>query len=552
MKILFYKYRYGVLFLAGILFLLMNSCAKVEIDIPGEHVPVEKPAEVGPEPQKIDPVISMYEILAEEAQKFALQGDFQNALFIFNQAYYQADDAQKIKLIPFIEALLAQAPSQDLERFFQIPDIAIPRSLIHYWLGWSYSLEDDSIRARQTLESFLIQYPDHRYFSEASGLLEMVIKTSFAADTIGCLLPLSGKYAIFGHQALTGIQLAVKHLSDQYGKTFKIIIEDTGADGQKAVRGVDRLYQKNVSAILGPLLPVNEAGDRAQELGIPMIALTQKEEFPDQGEYLFSNFITPRMQVQTLASYLFGELGIQKVAILYPQEKYGTKYMNLFWDMADDYGAQVVGVESYDGMGTDFSKALQKLNGQYFPLPDFLKPEEVIKENLNPRAREKEEKIQIDFQALFIPDSPSKIKLILPQLAFNDITDIYLVGTNLWHHKTLLKKDVRRYTKNAVIADGFFNQSMNPVTINFTKEFEALFSKKPRFLEAVAYDTASILFSTAMDENVNSQKDLKSVLQGGKIYEGATGITLFDSGGHAHRRLFLVTIKNNQFVEINH
>jgi branched-chain amino acid transport system substrate-binding protein len=60
------------------------------------------------------------------------------------------------------------------------------------------------------------------------------------------------------------------------------------------------------------------------------------------------------MQVRTLGAYLFQDLGIKKVAILYPDEKYGKKYMELFWDIVDEYEGQVVGVESYDGTKNRF------------------------------------------------------------------------------------------------------------------------------------------------------------------------------------------------------
>ena len=569
MKLKFSIMRHCYIFFIYLLILAVSSCTQLPGKKPIGTDPSAKPGTIFYTRERISPHVSIHDILSVEAQKFISQGNFKSALFIYNQAFSQGNATQKKQLIPLIEALLTQTPSQDIEQFSQIPNIAISKTLLHYWLGWSLALEDNNRRAKLVLESFISQYPSHHYFVEASNLLEIVNNSMFKKDTIGCLLPLSGKYAIFGQQALAGIQLAVQELSKKYDQEFKIIIEDTSADPIKAVEGVNRLYQRNVSAIIGPLLPVTEAGSKAQELGIPMIALTQKEDFSKQGDFLFSNFINPQMQVQTLGSYLFGELGVKKIAILYPEEKYGCKYMELFWDIVDEYDGEVVGIESYDGNGTDFTKALQKLTGEFYPLPDFLKPDEDVletenrlnedgvinreEERINARNNNKEEQIyKIDFEALFIPDSPSKIKLILPQLAFNDIRKIYLVGTNLWHDETLLKKDISRYTNNSIITDGFFDESENPKTIDFTQKFKSLFDRKPKFLEAIAYDTASILFLTSMDEDINSPIALKTALQGGQIYEGATGITVFDSEGNAHRRLFLVTIKKNKFVEISH
>jgi len=544
--------------------------------------PIEKDMgyEVSPEPAEekteYDPSkISMIEILSAEAQKFSFQGNYQDALFIYNQALSQASEGEKSQLIQRIESVLAKTPTKTIEAFIDIKNIQIPRSLLLYWLGLNYALETDVenniVRSKEVLETFLFEYPDHPYYSDAADLVDVIKKSLFNRDTIGCLLPLTGRYAIFGQRALSGIQLAIQELSKKYNRQFKLIIHDTRANPDIAIEGVRSFHQKNVAGIIGPLLTVNQAGMEAQKLQIPMIALTQKSDFPLQGDYLFANFITPKMQVQTLGAYLFLELGIKKVAILYPNEKYGKKYMELFWDIVDEYDGEVVGVESYDGKKTDFTEPIQKLTGQFFPIPDFLKPEAIELENnvaidedentsllqtgiepeiLEELKEKEEEKIQIDFEALFIPDSPSIVNLILPQLAYNDARGIYLIGTNLWHHKSLLK-DAKRYNKQAIITDGFFSSSVNSATAQFTKNFETLFNTKPKFLEAISYDTASLLFLTAMDETIDSRQTLKDALQGKHVYEGVTGNTIFDKEGMAHRELFLMTIKKGKFVEIS-
>ena len=502
----------------------------------------------------------MVKILSDQARKFELQENYQDALFFYNQALalasVQLDGQEKSMLMADIDSLLSQTPARVIKEFAGIKNINIPRSLLLYWLGLNYALENNSVNAIETLEIFLSEYPNHPYHSETLELVEAIKESMFKSDTIGCLLPLTGKYAIFGQRALTGIQMAIEELSNKYSKQFKIIIIDTKADPEIAAQGVKKLHEKKVAGIIGPLLSIEKAGIEAQKLKIPLIALTQKTDFPIMGDYLFANFITPRMQVQTLGAYLFQELGIKKVAILYPDEKYGKIYMELFWDIVDQYGGEIVGVESYDGKKTDFKEPIQKLTGEYYPTPDILKPEPIEFESIQflpsdilKDLKEEEEKIEIDFEALFIPDSPSIVNMILPQLAYNDATGMYLVGTNLWHHKSLLK-DARGYNKNAVISDGFFNKSRNPAVIEFTDKFESMFDIKPKFLEAISYDTASMLLTFAMDEYINSREALKDSLQGRRIFEGVTGNTIFDENGIAHRQLFLMTIKNNKFVEI--
>jgi len=544
----------------------LSACTKLPVKQPVEKQP---PEPVKEKIEKDQPKISILETLTTEAQKFFFQENYQDALLIYNQALSQASETQKPKVISAIEIVLAKTPTKTIQEFINIKNIHIPRSLLLYWLGLNYASEKNTAKSREILEIFMSQYPDHPYYSNVAKLVDDIKKSVFNRHTIGCLLPLTGKYAIFGQRALTGIQLAIQELSKKYDKPFKLIIKDTQENPDITIDCVRQLYEKNVAGIIGPLLMVNEAGQEAEKLQIPIIALTQKSDFPLKGDYLFSNFITPEMQVKALGDYLFLNLGIKKVAILYPNEKYGKRHMELFWDIVDEHDGEVVGVEPYDGEKTDFAEPIQKLTGEFFPTPDFLKPEIAAPENepalnndqidmdsaqtdaeTDTRIKKKEEKIQIDFEALFIPDSPSKLNMILPQLAYYDARGMYLVGTNLWHDQSLLK-DVKGYNKQAVIADGFFDGSKNLATSEFTKNFEAMFNTKPNFLEAISYDTVSILFLAAMDETIDSRQSLKDALKSQRVFTGATGNTFFDKDGTAHRDLFLMTIKKGKFVEIS-
>ena len=82
--------------------------------------------------------------------------------------------------------------------------------------------------------------------------------------------------------------------------------------------------------------------------------LTQKDNIVDTGDFVFRNFLTPRMQVKAIIAYAVEELGLKRFAILYPDERYGITFMNLFWDEVIAYGGSVVGAESYRLVQTDF------------------------------------------------------------------------------------------------------------------------------------------------------------------------------------------------------
>lgn len=536
------------------------GCAEKAVE-PVQETPVvpEKPEEPEDKP-------SVVEMLRTEADTLIEQDNLQDALFVYNQALNEAGDQERDVVISDIERLLAKAEPALIAEFLEIKNLAIPEPLLLYWLGLNQTLAKAYGEALTALTWFIEAYPAHPYAAEARELISLIKQATFKKDAIGCLLPLSGKYAVFGQKALQGIQLAIRDLSEKYDRNFRIVVKDTASDAAKAVDCVDELAKEQVMGIVGPLLAVESAGQKAQELGIPMIALTQKGEFPLSGDYLFSNFITPEMQVQALGSYIFMELGLKRVAILYPDERYGRRYMELFWNVVDEFNGEVVGVESYDGSKTDFTDQIQKLTGEYYPVPAFLRPKPPEPEadgtagtgesepGESPAAaappEPEDDDVRIDFQALFIPDSPSRVNLILPQLAYNDARGMVLLGTNLWHHKKLISQ-TKGYNRNAVITDGYFGQSQNPATARFEAEFTALYGSSPGFLEAVSYDTAAILFEAGMDASVDSRETLRDALMGSRLFEGATGSTIFDKTGSPHKELFLITVKRNKFVEIS-
>lgn len=525
------------------------GCAQKQVpQVPVAAVP-EPPA-----PEK-EPLM---QVLLREAGRFALEGSYQDALLVYNQALDEAirngTPSDRVRVLGRIEGVLAQTPPADILSFSEIKNLSIPDDIFLYWLGHNYTAVEDDDHARDALEQFLAAHPGHDREADIRMLLDIVVSRAFNRDTLGCILPLSGKYKVYGQRALRGIQLAVTEMARIQGRALKVVVKDSKGDPQRAAECVEALARENVCAIAGPLLAPEAAGEQAQRLGIPMVALTQKTEFPARGDYLFTNFITPEMQVEALGSYVFAELGLKKVAILYPRERYGTKYMNLFWDVVDKYRGEVVGAESYDGRKTDFTVPLQKLTGEYYPVPGFLKEAEaetVGRRSSRDSVVANEDRNEIDFQALFIPDGLSRVNLILPQLAFNDARGMVLLGTNLWHRDSLLT-EARGYNRNAVICDGYFGASENPATARFDRSFKLIFEEIPGFLEAISYDTAAMLFSGAADPETRSRDDLKSLLQGEFLFDGVTGRTGFDTTGVPHKQLFLLTVKRGQFKEILH
>ncbi len=473
----------------------------------------------------------------------------------------------------FREAI-AQLDSEDVAILIKHPDESLPMDYLLFQLGLNYAMEEKYDDALTILNQFIEKYPEHENRILAQSLIDEIKKNAFFQRyTIGCLLPLSGPYQTFGLRALKGIELAQAQFSSQSGNPpLNIIIKDTGADPDKTITALEELYRDQVAAIIGPIVTSEVAAREAQEMGIPIITLTQKDNIAEIGDKVFRNFITPKMQVQTLISFTVESLGLLRFAILYPEETYGITFMNLFWDQLLESGGQVVAVESYKPDQTDFSAAIKKLVGLFYEIPEDLKPEEeedltadqkqegdatseqaadeTRKIGARGEDKEKEPQAIVDFDAVFIPDSPGKAGQIAPQLAYYDIKDVYVLGTNLWHSDSLIKI-ASQYVQGAVMPDGFFADSSSPRVQQFVKEFEETYQETPDFIEAIVYDSAMILFNVVSREQVRYRSEIRDELLNLDSFQGVTGLTRFDENGDAQKELYLLRVKGKKFVELD-
>ncbi len=462
--------------------------------------------------------------------------------------------------------------------------------LLLYRLGMAFILDENYDDAMDVLKAFVERFPENPDYQDASDMiLSLSERSRFTPFTVGCVLPLSGSYAIFGQRALDGIELALSQSGEMgNGIPFNIIVKDSRSDSGMAVKAVDELDEQRIGFILGPMSASETAAMSAQARGIPILVFTQREGIPDIGTYVFRNFITPQMQVRSLVSFAVEELGVRRFAILYPDENYGWRYMHLFWDQVVEHGGVVNGVEMYDPEGTDFAKPIKKMTGIFYDVPKDLAttgiprfqnpPINVIADSEQSRRdliADPVERISgipldrktmddlvrrtpdrddqwhpiVDFDAVFIPDAPKKAGLVIPQLAYYDIRDVYLLGTNLWNSKTLLDMS-GEYMKGTLIADGFFAQSETERVKNFVEAFQRTYGRAPGIIEAVAYDSAMMVFQIMRQTATDSRRDLKQALLQLNGFEGVSGRTVFASNGEAEKNLQMLRIDRGRFIQV--
>lgn len=484
-------------------------------------------------PVTTENIFRVYSILGEA---YRASGKPEEAVRAYSAAGRFAPDDKRAAAIEKLKAAMEDLDLNGVVSLLGYLDDPLSRGYLLFRLGSEYLKADQYHEAMMTLSEFVDLYPDHERAPEARTLVDMLQKqTGTSRFLIGCLLPISGPSSAFGLQALEGLEFALNRFyAGDTSSSIELIVKDTASDPAKAVAAVRELAEQNAAAIIGPIFTAAAAAAEAQQHEIPMITITQKSDITQYGDYIFRNFFTPGMQVKALVAYAIENMGLSRFAILYPDEKYGQTFMNLFWDEVISRGASVVGAESYKKTHTDFAEPIKKLAGLYYSTP---------------KRGKQGDPVTVDFEGLFIPDSPRRVGLITPQLAYNDITDVYLFGTNLWHSERLVTM-ARPYVQGAVMPDIFFAGSQNPLVKEFVAGFSDVYGRSPSFIEAVLYDTAMMLFQVLNESGPGFRFSIRNKLLELKNVAGVTGFTSFGEDGDARKSLYLLKIKGDRFVEV--
>jgi ABC-type branched-subunit amino acid transport system substrate-binding protein len=486
---------------------------------------------------------SVYEVLGDTYMSLKSPKE---AIFFYQMAGLAKEENIPLKL----KTATSQLSDEDMVSLSKKLD---DQSLTGYFLfeRGLYLVQNEDYKAALGIFSELAaNYSDHKKRHTAQQWIEEINRRlAFKRGVIGCLLPLTGPYAEFGNRALNGIQFALDQFNRQSNQPdFEIIVKDTRSDPEIAIKAVRQFDKQRVSLIIGPIMTSKHAAQEAQSLGIPIIALTQKPGIPELGDYVFRIFLTPQMQVDTLLPYVVNQLGVKRFAVLYPEEIYGDTFLELFRERALDYGASLVAVESYKPDQTDFALQIKKFAKTHEWDKAGYPASRNLQRSRNSRHRKVE--VNLDFDAIFIPDSAEKIALIAPQLAFYDIDRVLLLGTNLWHSDKLIHM-ARDYVQEAIITDVFYAEDPKINIREFITAFDARYGQRPGFIEALAYDTAMINFHTLSNSEIRSKKDLKDALKMLRDFEGVTGYTSFKENGDAAKKLYLLQVENEEFVQLN-
>jgi ABC-type branched-subunit amino acid transport system substrate-binding protein/predicted nucleic acid-binding protein len=488
------------------------------------------------------------EILADAYSRVELPAEAADA---YSRILTKSTKPGSTRIIQKLKEVVAQMPFSDVYNLLNRLESSQIKAEILLQAGRKYLELGNPEDAYNVLTVLTEQFPKQEAAAQAIQLLQgLKTHSAYQRHTLGCLLPLTGAYETYGKKALKGIELAQNQFALlNPDPPLTILIQDTESDNQKTIAAVKELAESGVAAIIGPVATADIAAAVAQKYGIPIITLTQKDQITRIGNSVFRHFMTPGSQTEALASFTLKKLGLSRFAILYPNEPYGINFMTLFKDQVESSGGRVVAIQAYDPMQTDFRETLQKLSSRYSPVPDKSKSSGPGKRTEPAGPAHDATLSSGEFEALFIPDSPQKIAVIVPQLAYGNLRPSYLIGTNLWHSSKLIQTGGPSL-QGGILPDGFFADSKSETIQQFVREFRNAYKETPGYIEAVSYDTATMMFQIVSNPNIHFRDSISKEILRPEGYTGVTGNYRFNMDREAQKKLFLLQIKGEEFVEI--
>jgi ABC-type branched-subunit amino acid transport system substrate-binding protein len=390
---------------------------------------------------------------------------------------------------------------------------------------------NDPAAARPQLEAVLASGVAFPWREEARQLLSGLSgpQAAVAPRSIAVALPLSGRYGSFGEQVRRGMELALE--LRPLNPPLQLDIRDTAGDADTAAKLVSTLARSpQILALAGPLTGSEAAAAavQAQKERLPLLTLSQRDGLAQTGDMVFRNSMTGRLQVEALLRHAMDGQGLRRFAILFPENRSGQEFRDLFTQGVKLRGGAVVASQGYAESETDLRSQIRRLQG------------------LEPNAADPG-KVKAKFDALFIPDYADRIGQLVPQLGFYGFEPVQLLGINGWNSPDLVRIGGAA-VEGSIFVDGFFRDSPAPAVRSFVERYLQKYGEEPSILAAQGFDILGMLLTALEAPGVRSREELRQALAGLQNYPGVTGTASFDPQGDAVKGLFLLQVRDGQIL----
>jgi ABC-type branched-subunit amino acid transport system substrate-binding protein len=327
-----------------------------------------------------------------------------------------------------------------------------------------------------------------------------------------------------GIKMLQGARLAVEHANEaggyrDTGIPFELVVRnDNGLWGSSGNEIVDLAYNEEVWAILGTIDGANShiAIRVALKAEVPMMNTgdTDPTFIETNIPWVCRNITDDRQMSYLLTEYIYGVLGLERVAALRANNRYGRISIDEFRDASTRLGHPFLVELNYPLGATDFSRQLERIKS--------LEPDAVITWG---DARES--------------------ALVLKQMREMGMDQLFIGSDRMVSAEFF---DLVGIDSGPVVAGYPYDPtSQDPVHLDFVQAFSERFGEPPEAYAAHAYDGMTQLIE-AIEKGGLNRALIRDEMMATETWHGVTGTKVYDAICSDRSPALLATIEGGRWV----
>jgi len=360
-------------------------------------------------------------------------------------------------------------------------------------------------------------------------------------------------------------------------------IEVVVASSQNPEAGMRELIlTQGVSLVIcGPFLKrAHRAAVVAQRFRVPLISLAREPGLAELGDSVFQVGLTNEAQIDRLVAGAMDSRGYSRFAVLFPRTASGWRALSRFSEQVETRGGEVSIKQPYPRGETTFTPLISSMVGRDATAlnanPKYRQCVSAIPENLKGLRRKRKVEScrdrtppKIDFEAIFVPDSVSAVRQIMPFVELADMVP-NLNERMLWKtrkatdNKELIATPIlgmrqlnshyfasrsRTDVEGTLFVDAYYpydkQRSLPGV---FTRAFRKVNNRPPDLLETLAYDLGLLINHLDTGDLLSSRMVAQKALSELKDFEAVTGPWSMNATGQVERPLYLLSIHKRRIL----
>ncbi len=362
--------------------------------------------------------------------------------------------------------------------------------------------------------------------TDASGLVR-----------VGLLAPLSGTSAPTGQGILNAAQMALFEIADEH---LVLQVYDTKGTPEGAIEAATKALNEGAQLFLGPLFAgeVKAITPYAQAAGVNIIGFTTDPSVQAPNVFVLGFLV--EAQVREVLAYARSQ-GRERFAVLAPENVYGQSVVDSLNTLVPAMGGTISRITYFNPNGNDLEDVVRRF-------ADFDKRKAALQAERNTLSASTDEVSQlalkrleqqetlgdVDFDAVFIPESGGRLIQVANLLPFYDIdtTRVQLMGTMLWATRGL--------GRESAMVGGIYPAPAQEPNRDFAQRYRQTFGGTPPALANHGYDAVAL--AAVLVRSGSADPFRPEAIADPAGFSGVDGIFRFRANGLSERGFAIMQI----------